>query len=326
MKITILGCGRWGTFLAYYLQEINHEILLWGRSSSEKMKKLSIDKKNDYLTLPENVILSTSLKDALNFSQFIIIAINPHNLQSLVDIISTESYKDKTFITCMKGFDETGERISTVLAKNFSSEIKIVSLTGAGQPQDLINKMPTCMLVDSNDENVKKDVAQIFESDLISIHIGNDLIGSEIGSAAKNVLGIGSGILEALGFRSLIGSLVVFGLNEIAELIFKSGGKKDTVYGLSCLGDIEATFFSPHSRSRNAGISIVNNVEAETFVPGFYTSETILKMAGSYKITMPLFTTTNQIIKKELESYDLIKCIMQYNKLGFNMEEIKYEN
>jgi glycerol-3-phosphate dehydrogenase (NAD(P)+) len=318
MKITILGCGRWGSFLAYYLHGINHEVLLWGRHSSEKMKKLSIDRTNDYLTLPENIILSTSLKEALNFSKFIIIAIIPDDIQSLLDLISEENYQDKTFIIAMKGFDKNGERISTVLTKNFSDKIKIVSFTGAGQPQDLIENKPTCMVVDSNDNKAKKEVAKIFNSELISVSLGNDLIGSEIGSAAKNVLGIASGILAELGSSPLIGSLVVFGLNEISKLVSKSGGEKDTAYGLSCLGDIETTFFSLHSRSRSAGISIVKNIETKIFIPGFYTSETILKMAENYKITMPLFTTIKQIIKKELEPNALIKCITQYNKSQIN--------
>ena len=319
MKISILGCGRWGSFLAYYLHEIGHEVLLWGRSSSEKMKKLSLDKTNEYLTLPEKIILSTSLKEALNFSQFVVIAIIPDDIQSLLDLILEENYQGKTFIIAMKGFDRNGERISTVLAKNFSDKIKIVNFTGAGQPQDLIKKEPTCMLVDSNDNKAKKEVAKIFNSELISVSLGNDLIGSEIGSAAKNVLGIASGILAALDCSPLIGSLVVFGLKEISKLVLKSGGEKDTVYGLSCLGDIETTFFSPHSTSRDAGFSIVKNIETKKiFVPGFYTSETILKMAENNKVTMPLFTTIKKIIKGELKPNALIECIIQYNKSQIN--------
>jgi hypothetical protein len=142
-------------------------------------------------------------------------------------------------------------------------------------------------------------------------------------------LGIGAGVLDALGFRPLIGSLVIFGLNELSELVYKSGGKKETVYGLSCLGDIEATFFSLHSRSRNAGFSIVNNTKTDNFVPGFYTSETILKIAKSYNTVMPLFETINQIIKKEVESQNLIKCITQYkcyqpNEKQTNIKTIYY--
>jgi len=320
MKITVLGCGRWGSFLAYYLHGINHEVLLWGRDSSEKMKKLSFDRTNEYVTLPEDITLSTSLEEAIKVSDFIVIAIIPDDIQSLLDLISKENYQDKTFIIAMKGFAKNGERVSTVLTKTFSDKIKIVSFTGAGQPQDLKDGKPTCMLVDSNDNKAKKEVAKIFDSELISVSLGNDLIGSEIGSAAKNVLGIASGILTELNSSALIGSLVVFGLNEISKLVSKSGGEKDTVYGLSCLGDIETTFFSPHSRSRNAGISIVKNknIETKIFVPGIYTSETILKMAENYKIAMPLFTTINQIIKKELEPNALEKCIKQYNKSQIN--------
>lgn len=322
MKIAILGCGRWGTFLAYYLHRINHEVLLWGRDTSEKMKRLSNNRKNDYLTLPQDIILSTSLKEAFNFSQFVVIATNPHSLQNLIDSILAENYKNKTFIIAMKGFVETGERISSVLMKSFSDNIKIVSLTGAGQPQDLIRGIPTCMLVDSRDDIAKREIAQLFESELISVHIGNDLIGSEIGSAAKNVLGIGSGILEALGFRPLIGSLVVFGLNELSELISKAGGKKETIYGLSCLGDMEATFFSSHSRSRNAGFSIVNSLVIDHFIPGFYTAETILKIAEKHKVLMPLFSTINQIIKKQIIPNELINCVIQYKKnLRFNSSQ-----
>lgn len=311
MKITILGCGRWGTFLAYYLSEIGHEVLLWGRNSSEKMKKLSTDRKNNYLILPANIILSSSLKDALNFSQFIFIAINPHSIRSLIDLILVENYKGKFFISCMKGFDDHGMLISSVLNENFSDTIKTACLIGPGQPQNLIKGVPTCMLVDANDNKTKEAIAKIFESELISVSIGNDLIGNQIGSAAKNIIGIACGILDALGFSALIGSLIVFGLNEIDELVYNAGGKRNTIYGLCCLGDVEATFFSSHSISKKAGIAIVRNTEIERFVPGYYTSDTILKLAKKYDLSLPLCYTINQIIKKQLAPTELIKCIMQ---------------
>ena len=109
------------------------------------------------------------------------------------------------------------------------------------------------MVIDSDDDRVKRELVEKLSSNLIRFYIGADLIGNEIGAAAKNVIGIAAGMLDGVGQTSLKGALMSRGAREIARLIKAMGGSELSAYGLCHLGDYEATVFSPHSHNRRFG-------------------------------------------------------------------------
>ena len=146
MNITILGCGRWGTFLAWYFNDIGHNVLLWGRNTSEKMKILEDIRRNDYVGLSEEIKLSTSLAEALAFSDDIVIAIKEQNLRDFMADIVHENYLNKTYILCMKGLENsTCKRLSEVVYEFVEDRAQIAIMVGPGQPSDLLKGIPTCI-------------------------------------------------------------------------------------------------------------------------------------------------------------------------------------
>ncbi len=313
MKITVLGCGRWGSFLAWYFHNIGYEVLLWGRSTSEKFKVLSTMRENAYVKLSDEVVLSNSLSNALDFSDVIVIAIKEQSLRDLMKSVTTLNYCNKTFVLCMKGIENrTCKRLSEVAHEHVGKVAKIAIMIGPGQPSDIIKGIPTYMLIDSMDSSVSESLAERFNSDLINIKVGNDLIGNEIGSAVNKLVGIAGGILDELGFSSLKGPLMVAGTKEIAMLIESLGGKAVSAYGLCCLGDYQASLFSEYSNSVAFGRSLVKNECFQNHTPGAFTARTLIELVKKYNLNLPILLQISKIIIKQASPKDLLQELKIY--------------
>ena len=125
MKITVIGCGRWGSFITWYLDKIGHDVTLYGRSSSKHMQQFLETRSNDLLTLPESVKLVTDLKN-INDSDAIVISINSQGLRNLMNELASYNLKNKIFVLCMKGIEiETGKRLSEIVTENTNESNKV---------------------------------------------------------------------------------------------------------------------------------------------------------------------------------------------------------
>ncbi len=296
MKITVIGCGRWGTFLAWYLDQIGHEVTLYGRANSRHMQTLMATRRNDVLELGSRVSLSTRLADAKD-SELIIISIDSQGLRALFEELSAEEITDKHFVLCMKGIEiSTGKRLSEV-ADEFIGEKGSVSVwIGPGHVQEFYAGIPNCMVIDSKNEEVKKHLVDEFSSEMIRLYYGDDLIGNEIGAAAKNVIGIAAGMLDGKNLSSLKGALMARGAREISRLIKAMGGNELSAYGLCHLGDYEATVFSKFSHNRRFGEAFIAGEKCEWLAEGYYTVCALMKLEEMYGVELPICRTVYTIL------------------------------
>ena len=314
MNITILGCGRWGSFLAWHFNRVGFNVLLWGRATSKKYIALEASRENEYLKLPSEITLSTSLSYAIDFSDIILIAINEQNLRELIKNLVLYNYYNKTFIICMKGIEKaTCKRLSEVVYDYVKNDAQIAIMVGPGQPSDLIKDIPTCFLIDSNNNDLSLNLADILNSQYIRIQPGNDLIGNEIGAAVNKIVGIAGGILDELECSSLKGLLMVAGTNEISKLIGDLGGNPESAYGICCLGDYQASVYSEHSNSVAFGKSIVKNKVFTNHVPGAFTACAIKELSLKYSIDIPLLLEISNIIISNDNPKQLINLLKKYN-------------
>ena len=288
MNITVVGCGRWGSLITWYLDRKGHSVTLYGRSSSEHMKRFMSDRKNDLLQLLESVKLSTDLSCLIN-SEVIVISIASQALRGFMDEIIPLGLKDKIFVLCMKGIETgTGKRLSQIAVEKTNASNKVAVWLGPGHVQEFYAGIPNCMVIDSESEYVKKLLVDNFSGDLIRFYYGSDIIGNEIGAAAKNVVGIAAGILDGLELSTLKGALMSRGTREIARLIAAMGGNELSAYGLCHLGDYEATVFSKYSHNRQFGESIVKGEEYNLLAEGYYTVKALVELAKEYKVDLPI--------------------------------------
>lgn len=300
-QIFVIGCGRWGTFIAWYLDQIGHEVTLYGRSSSARMKELMETGKNEYLTLSDTMHLTHSY-DSCKDADVIVISVGSQTLHDVADTLASFGIRDKKIVLCMKGIEiETGRRLSQIMDDALDVSNKTAVWLGPGHVQEFCRGVPNCMVIDSADEQTKKELVQSFSSDLIRFYYGTDLIGNEIGGAAKNVIGIAAGILDGLDMASLKGALMARATREIAKLIAAMGGEESSAYGLCHLGDYEATLFSKHSQNRAFGETLVSKAGYQKLAEGYYTAKALHNLGKEYGVELPICEAVYQVMYEEKE-------------------------
>lgn len=297
MKICVIGCGRWGSLITWYLSERKGlDVTLYGRDSSEAMQRFISERKNDLLTLPGSVRLSTDISCTRD-ADVVIISIGSQGLSALMEELLPLGLKNKIFVLCMKGIEiSTGRRLSEVVTDATDGSNKVAVWIGPGHVQEFYAGIPNCMVIDSEDAKTKATLVNAFSSDLIRFYYGEDLLGNEIGAAAKNVIGIAAGMLDGLGLSTLKGALMSRGTREVARLIAGMGGNELSAYGLCHLGDYEATVFSKYSHNRAYGEALVKGENFEKLAEGHYTAKAIVSLAVRYGVDMPICRCVYSII------------------------------
>ena len=296
MKVSVLGCGRWGSFIGWYLAREGQKVCQWGRAgkSFDHLKS----GKNEYVELDARINLTNDLKFALNFADVIIISISAQHLREFMqEVVKTADVKDKVFVLCMKGIEaDTGKRLSEVLIDCGISGDKIAVWVGPGHIQAFTKGLPNCMLIDSSNPALVKKLADAFRSDLIRFYYGDDLIGSEIGAAAKNVMGIAAGMLDGGGMTTLKGPLMARGAREVARLIKAMGGNELSAYGLCHLGDYETTLFSEYSNNRAFGEKFVTHQPFIKLAEGAATAKAMKFLGEKYGVDLPITNAVYSIL------------------------------
>ena len=290
MKISVLGCGRWGSFIAWYQSTVlKNQVISWGPEGEYSYEILKNTGKNEYVELDKNITLTCDLKYAVESADVIIISISSQGLRGFMKRITEHDIKDKPFVLCMKGIEEsTGKRLSEVLVESGISPDKIAVWVGPGHIQAFTQGIPNCMVIDSANDELKRALADNFKSNLIRFYYGNDLIGTEIGAAAKNVLGIAAGVLDGSGYVSLKGPLMSRGANEVGRLIEALGGKFNSAYGLAHLGDYETTLFSEFSHNRKYGEMMAHGAKFEKLAEGVMTAKAMKQLGDKYGVDLPI--------------------------------------
>ncbi len=296
MKVSVLGCGRWGSFIAWYLCNHGHDVYSWGPEEDYSYKVLKETGKNEYVTLDNRIRLTCDLEEAVTHAETIIISISSQGLRGFVKRITAYDVSNKNFVLCMKGIEvDTGCRLSEVLLQSGISSARIAVWVGPGHIQAFTQGIPNCMVIDSANADLKVRLANEFKSDLIRFYYGEDLIGTEIGAAAKNVMGIVAGVLDGCGYAALKGSLMSRGAREVARLIKAMGGNELSAYGLAHLGDYEATLFSLYSHNRGYGESLVKGERFSKLAEGVPTAAAMKKLGEKYNVDLPITSAVYEI-------------------------------
>ena len=315
MKVAILGCGRWASFHAWYQAvKLKNDVLVWGRAEDCIFTDLLKFRKNGYLELPESVGLTNDLKKAVNHAEYIIISISAQGVSDLASNIKKQDVKNKTFVLCMKGIDnKTGERLSQILKRDIDASNNICVWVGPGHVQDFLSGQPNVMIIDGENAESVADVVKKFRSDLIKLYEGDDLIGVEVGAAAKNVMGLAAGMLDGAKMSSLKGALMARGVYEVSQLTVAMGGNQLTPYGISHIGDYEATLFSQNSHNRRYGEEYIKSklsgrlMKQEGLAEGVETVKAMMLLSEKYNVEMPISSAVYKVIHENKNAQSVLK-------------------
>lgn len=307
---SLIGCGRWGTFLGWY--SVNcakfDKVDMYDIPTSPNFIELKETRKNSYLSMTNNMVLHENIEDVLR-NDFIIISIGCQHFRSLCKQLNGYNIAGKTFLLAMKGLEESSAKtMFQIMREEVAQPVHIAVLAGPGHVQDYMKKVPSCAVIDSDEPETTRRVIDMMQSDLIRFYFGTDLIGNQIGAALKNVIGLAAGILDGLEWYGLKGALMARAPVEVGRFIAHFGGNPKTAYGLSHLGDYEATLFSKHSHNRMYGEQFAKGEAFGKLAEGVPTLKAVKLIADKEHIDMPI----SQALYKAIYEKEDIKSTIRH--------------
>ncbi len=305
MKISVIGSGRWGSFIAWYLDDIGHTVKLYGPADTPHMIQFTKTRTNGLITLGESIRLVYDIHDIAD-AEVVIISVPSQALRGLVGELREAGLTDKEYVLCMKGIEiATGMRLSEIATEGLCTD-KVAVWIGPGHVQEFYRGIPNCMVIDSANDALKRKLVDAFSSKRIRFYYGNDLVGNEVGAAAKNVIGIAAGMLDGLGLSSLKGALMARGAREVARLIKAMGGNELSAYGLCHLGDYEATVFSKFSHNRQFGESFVKGETFDSLAEGYYTADAMVRLGKRFGVDLPITKAVYTVLYEGKDTADTL--------------------
>lgn len=328
-NIAILGSGSWGTALGKVLAEKGHRVILWGRNLEVVD---SINKKNEnskYLKsihLPENLSASSSLKEALESVNIVILAVTSQSNRETLEKIKTIIDKDAIIVNVSKGLELGTNKRASEISKEILPNNFFVALSGPSHAEEVAVNMPTTIVAASKSSEAMLKVQALFVGTNIRVYTNNDTVGVELAGAFKNIIALGIGIIDGLGFGDNTKSaMMTRGLLEIVRLAVALGADVSTFFGLSGMGDLIVTCTSAHSRNRQAGILIGQGYSLEAVkteinmvVEGINATKIAYDLSEELSIEMPIVKEMYNVIFNNGDINSAISNLMNRDK--------KYEN
>ena len=323
MNIAIIGSGSWGVALAVHLASVGHNVKIWSFMEEER-DIINNEKRCKFLpglVLPKNIYCSTDFEEVIKDSEFIL-----HVTPSKFTRSTFKQYKqyvgNKPIIICGKGFEkETLETLDEVILEEMP-EAKIGVLSGPSHAEEVSVAIPTALVIASKHQNILKKVQDTFMSEKMRIYTSNDVKGVELGGALKNIIAFCAGVAAGIGLGdNSFAALITRGLKEISRLGVELGGKEETFYGLSGLGDLIVTCLSEHSRNRKAGFLIGQGMSLENtkkevgmVIESIDNIEVAYELGKLHNIEMPIVETVYKVLYEKLDPKEAVKNLMTRDK------------
>ena len=313
-KISLIGCGRWGTFLGWYAAKYcGFDVDMYDIPTSPNFIELRDTRKNPYLTLLDNMTLHDNLSAVLK-NDTIIVSIGCQYFRGLCQELNQYDLSGKYFLLAMKGLEEDSAKyMHQIMREEIKQPIHIAVLAGPGHVQDYTKGVPSCVVVDSDEAETKDYFIKNLSSELIRFYYGADLIGNQIGAAMKNVIGIAAGILDGLEWYGLKGDLMARAPVEVGRFIKHFHGNPQTAYGLAHLGDYEATLFSKYSHNRTFGEKFACGEDFGKLAEGVPTLKAVKLIADKEHIDMPICQALYKVVYEHADIKETIRQMFSRN-------------
>lgn len=322
MKISILGAGAWGTTLAQVLADNNHNSLIYDVNMD------NINKINNNIHPSFNIPLSNKIKatnkleDIVNYSKYILISLPSKTIRYVLKDLSKYLKKPIIIINASKGIEpKTAKRVSEICKEEIPSNLLkgYCLLTGPSHAEEVVLRKITLLTSASNDEKLAKKVQKIFSNkEYVRIYTNKDLIGCEVSGAVKNAIAIVSGIMTELDFgENARAALITRGAVEIVRIVTKMGGNKETVFGLTGIGDLIVTVSSEKSRNFRAGKLLAKGIALDKVlktigqtVEGIRTINALYDYSKKENLYLPIINTAYEFLHNNLELKEAISKLL----------------
>lgn len=327
--ITILGAGSYGTALAISFSRNGSPAYLWGHNSAH-IAQMQVERQNRRflpdVIFPDELHLESDLTQALARSQDILIVVPSHAFNEILAQIRPHLQPHHRLIWATKGLErDTGRLLQTVVEEQLGVQYPLAVLSGPTFAKELAQGLPTAITLASNNENFALEFqTRIHCSKHFRVYVNSDMIGVQLGGAIKNVIAIGAGISDGMGFgANARTALITRGIAEISRLGMSLGANPNTFTGMSGLGDLMLTCTDNQSRNRRFGLMLGEGLDAQAamqkigqVVEGFYNTKETYLLAQRQGVEMPITEQIYQILFCGKRAHDVVMSLLGRERKG----------
>ena len=322
-SIAIIGSGSWGVALGIHLAKLGNKIKIWS-FMQEEADLINNERKCKFLpevTLPEGIYCTTSYEEAIKDSEIIL-----HVTPSKFTRNTVKEYKEyvtnQTIVICTKGFEKDTLSSLDEVFKQEIPNVKLAVLSGPSHAEEVSKAVPTAMVIASENEKIANELRDIFMNENLRVYTSKDVKGVELGGALKNIIAFCAGVAAGIGLGdNTFAALITRGLCEISRLGVALGGKYETFYGLTGLGDLIVTCLSEHSRNRTAGKLMGQGKTLEEarnqigmVIEGVDNIEVAYELAKKYNVDMPIVNAVYDMLYNNLSPKEGVTRLMTRDK------------
>lgn len=321
-NICVLGDGGWGTTLAIHLAEKQYRVKLWGAFPDYVRETARTRYNRKFLPgikIPTNVHLIDNLAEAVHGTGLIVLATPSQYTEGLLKKLTHIDLSGKVIVSAIKGVDTKGLRRMSEIIKEYLGNVPFAVLSGPTIASEVARKIPSTAVIACKNRPLAEKLQNIFNSESFRIYTNTDIIGVELGGSIKNIIAIACGVCDGLGFGTNTKAAILSrGLSEMVRLGQAMGAEAKTFYGLTGLGDLATTCFSPQSRNRSVGEALGKGKSIRQITSsmsmvaeGVETVKAVYKISRKYRIPMPITEATYNIIYKDKASRQAVKDLMK---------------
>ena len=320
--VAVLGAGSWGTALAVHLGNVGHHVRLWARDQA-LVDEMSARRANGaYLpdvAFPESLSVTHALADALRDAEMIVSAVPSHGCRAVMHAASPSLAAGAVIVSATKGLEAvTLLRMSEVVAQEAGATHPVVVLSGPSFASEVARRLPTAILAASHDAAAIELVQREFRGPSFRLYGSDDVVGVEIGAAMKNIIAIAAGVVEGLGLgHNALAALITRGLAELTRLACAAGGRRETLAGLSGLGDLVLTCTGNLSRNRHVGLELARGRSLPEILAGMkmvaegvVTTGAALALGQRYGVELPITTQMAEVLSGRTDVRTAIGALM----------------
>lgn len=321
-SIAILGAGSWGTALALHLARGGRDVRLWGRDES-LIDAIRRSRRNPrYMSdavIPDTVLATSAIDEAVSDAHCVVLTVPSHGARAVVATTRPFLSPAAVIVSATKGLESGSlQRMSQVVAEETGDARPIVVLSGPSFASEVARELPTAVLAASASEAAATIVQQEFRGRTFRIYVSDDVAGVEIGGALKNVIAIAAGCVEGLGLgHNAMAALITRGLTEITRLACAEGARRETLAGLSGLGDLVLTCTGDLSRNRYVGIELGRGRQLEEILGGMRmvaegvrTTGAALALGARHGIELPIAAQMYAVLEGERSPAEAVESLM----------------
>lgn len=330
-NIGIIGAGSWGTALAWLLSNNGSRVTAWSVIEEEiQMLKEGREQKDKLpgVILPADMEFTTDLASAVEGKDMLVLAVPSPYTRSTAAKMAPYVKSGQKIINVAKGIEESTLMTLSEIIEEEIPQAETAVLSGPSHAEEVGKGIPTTIVVGAKNRQTAEFLQNLFMSPVFRVYISSDVMGIEIGAALKNVVALAAGMADGLGYGdNTKAALITRGIAEIARLGISMGGRIETFYGLTGIGDLIVTCASMHSRNRRAGILIGKGAsmeeamkEVKMVVEGVYSAKAGYALSQKYGVSMPIVEQVNRILFEGMPASDAVKELMLRDKKVENID------